>query len=46
MPKKISPTTKITNKKLNLKKKQKKKKQQQHNTQNKQSGPLKSFKQK
>ena len=43
MPKKISPTTKITNKKLNLKKK---KQQQQHNTQNKQSGPLKSFKQK
>ena len=41
MPKKISPTTKITNKKLNLKKKKK-----QHNTQNKQSGPLKSFKQK
>ena len=40
MPKKISPTTKIINKKLNFKKKK------QHNTQNKQSGPLKSFKQK
>ena len=31
MPKKISPTTKITNKKLNLKKKNKKKKNNNNN---------------